>query len=75
MGNIRCNNCEKEFEGEQDLIKVVATSYNDGIVEYRKYDNRLLINTDKRYEEIIDACPNCMTDSFLMDTCTEKEVI
>ena len=63
----RCNECGKLFQNDVGLIKVVETSYTSGKTEYEKYENQTLIETEDRWDQVIDACPHCMTDDFLMD--------
>lgn len=72
----RCNGCGELFYDEEGLNKVVETSYLTGRQDYEKYENRELIETDECWEEVINACPNCLTDDFLMDLgdMTLKEV-
>jgi len=42
---IKCVNCEREFDSEEDLEQV----------------------EDKFDHEIVLGCPDCMTDSYLME--------
>ena len=67
MCRIRCCNCMREFKDETELLKVRETSYLTGKIEHREDDTKPLINTNECWEEVIDACPDCMTDEFLMD--------
>ena len=58
-----CNNCG--FVGdESELKKVIATDTLDGEY-YREYDPTEQIN--ESFEEVINGCPHCLTDEFLMD--------
>ena len=60
----RCNQCGKLFKDDNGLVKVVEIFDPSGL-SYRLYNSAEPI--DESFEEIIDACPNCMTDEYLMD--------
>lgn len=64
-----CNNCT--FNGDDnDLIKVVEFK-NKNKLEYLPLYDFIKVygdtNDNKLECEIIDGCPNCLTDSFLTD--------
>jgi predicted nucleic acid-binding Zn-ribbon protein len=60
----RCNQCGKLFKDDNGLIKVVEVFDSAGL-SYYLYNPTEPI--DDYFEQVIDACPNCMTDEYLMD--------
>ncbi len=64
---IRCTNCMRHFFEEDELVKVRETAYLSGKIDYRLEDGKPLIDTEECWEQVIDACPECMTDDFLLD--------
>lgn len=64
---MRCTECMTHFFSEDELVKVRETTYTTGRIDYRLEDGKPLIDTDECWEQIIDACPQCMTDDFLLD--------
>lgn len=70
---IRCTECMAHFFSEDELVKARETSYATGRIDYRLNDDKALINTEECWEQVIDACPYCMTDEFLLDLKEDKE--
>lgn len=67
---IRCNNCY--FNGEEDSLEKVVEfkEYKDSKVQYLTLSefNSKYNSLDDVFEyELIDACPNCLTDAYLID--------
>ncbi|MFW5890756.1 MAG: hypothetical protein ACOCUI_00900 [bacterium] len=60
---IRCNNCMRTFNSDSDLSKVLITD-NHGVEEGEPYKGQ---EFDERKQEVIDGCPDCLTDSYLTD--------
>lgn len=64
----RCNQCGKLFKDDNGLIKVVETILLSGEKQYKKYDGYVLPEYGEWDEMcVINACPHCMTDEYLMD--------
>lgn len=70
---IRCNNCMAVFESDEDLTKVVIVKERDDDGEwsethrYQLHCGNLLDETESLRIEIINGCPHCMDDAYLMD--------
>lgn len=62
---IRCNGCGLVFKNESELTKILVTYHEDGTETYAKYFPNTPINDET--QAVIDGCPNCLTDSMLMD--------
>ncbi|MBQ3420369.1 MAG: hypothetical protein IJH34_01595 [Romboutsia sp.] len=74
--NIRCNNCD--FLGEEeDLVQVVEFKETEkSQIEYLTLEdfNSRYTDLGKVYKsEIINGCPECLMDSYLMDICEIEE--
>jgi len=62
--SVHCNMCDWDGE-ENDLIKVLETEGADGGITHEEYTYGRF---DETTQEVIDACPNCLTDEYLTDT-------
>ena len=60
---IRCNNCYKIFENESDLAKILISTEN-GNESGELYEG---IPEEAFTQEIINGCPDCLTDAYLTD--------
>lgn len=70
---IRCNNCMATFESEEDLTKTVVVEERDdsgGWSTTHSYPLRcgnLLDETENLRAQVINGCPYCLDDAYLMD--------
>ncbi|HZK27059.1 MAG TPA: hypothetical protein VFD00_05945 [Thermoclostridium sp.] len=60
---IRCNNCYKIFENESDLVKILI-SIENGNESGELYEG---VPGEAFTQEIINGCPDCLTDAYLTD--------
>lgn len=60
---IRCNNCMKLFKDDDELVKISETQFENDVVTtlYKGED------FDESISSVIDGCPDCLTDEYLMD--------
>ena len=68
---IKCCNCEKSFETENDLSYIVEKAELIGS-EWHSTDRLILQgsvpeNTKTVRYEVFRGCPNCMGDEYLME--------
>lgn len=63
---IVCNNCGRRFEDDSNLSKILITSYDweNGPEEGCVYHGEPI---DDSCQVVVDGCPECLTDSYLMD--------
>lgn len=61
---IRCNNCMKTFKNEEDLSKILITEADDKEEGVLYHGQQFREGED---QEVINGCPNCLTDAYLMD--------
>ena len=64
MDKIMCCNCGSRFSGEGGLAKVLVTAQAGGVETYEPYNPVVPL---KESQEVIDGCPVCLTDAYLMD--------
>lgn len=60
--NVKCLNCNSYYT-ETELVKIVER-VADGHKDYTLYTGQV---TKEDTDEIINGCPCCLTDSYLMD--------
>ena len=70
MSKIRCNMCN--WIGDEDnlsLVHVAEVNGTEVAIASESRENGIIsrLRTDIEGDEFIDACPNCNTDSYLMD--------
>jgi len=64
---IRCNNCMRTFKEEEDLAKVLLTMVDFKYEIREPYNPCKHLNIDEKFQEVINGCPDCLTDGYLMD--------
>lgn len=83
---IRCNNCERYFENEHELSKIVEVTathpeLGDHVVSHFLYDGTDFPTEDSENEgedfsyEIFRGCPGCLEDAYLMDVELDDKTI
>ena len=65
---ITCGKCGMEFEEEDDLAKILITDVN-GVETGELYKNQSFREGED--QEVINGCPHCLTDYYLMDDIEE----
>ena len=60
---IICNNCMKKFKDDSELVKLKEIQISSDDIIVIEYDFEELEDN----EIVFDGCPNCLTDSYLMD--------
>jgi protein-arginine kinase activator protein McsA len=61
---IICNKCSKHFEDENQLSKILITETGNKEVGELYHGQNF---KEGENQEVINGCPNCLTDGYLMD--------
>ena len=66
---VKCNNCDWiGNENELELVGVIVVNDEEIAVSHEsRVSGIVIILKQVDAEEFIDACPNCLTDDYLMD--------
>lgn len=66
---VKCNNCDWiGNENELELVGVIVVNDEEITVSHEsRVSGIVTILKQVDAEEFIDACPNCLTDDYLMD--------